>query len=75
MRDAAINRPMPLEELEASQPLYCKMLRILIREGKNPEPIQRSICWDRLRSLHRISPSRHGDPNQLDVNLKHEICT
>jgi hypothetical protein len=61
--------------LEASYPMYCKAMRILIRDGKTLEQIQRSVCWDRLRSLHNCLPRDYREPEQLYFNLKREIGT
>jgi hypothetical protein len=74
MSQAVLTTSIPIDELEASKPMYLEMLRILVREGKSPEQIQRSICWDRLKNMHRMSPAQHPDPNQLYLTFKREIC-
>lgn len=74
MSQAASTRPLSIGALEASYPLYCKAMRILIRDGKSLEQIQRSLCWDRLRSLHHCLPKSYREPAQLYFHLKREIC-
>lgn len=64
---------LTIGRLEGSYPLYCKALRILIREGKSLEEIQRSVCWDRLAILHRCLPGQYRDPTRLYQLLKLEV--
>ena len=73
MSQAASVKPLSIGSLEASYPMYCKAMRILIREGKSLAQIQRSVCWDRLRSLHHCLPKSYREPEQLYFNLKREI--
>ncbi|MFM7236174.1 MAG: DUF3136 domain-containing protein, partial [Cyanobium sp.] len=35
---------LTIGELQAGYPLYCKAMRILIREEKSMEQIKRSVC-------------------------------
>lgn len=65
---------LTIGELEASFPLYCKALRILIREGRSLEQVQRSVCWNRLTSLHQCYPRQYRDPNHLYFHLKRELA-
>jgi len=74
MSQAASAKPLSIGTLEASYPLYCKAMRILIRDGKSLEQIQRSLCWDRLRSLHHCLPRSYRDPELMYLHLKREIC-
>jgi hypothetical protein len=74
MSQAVPVKPLSIVALEASYPLYCKALRILIRDGKTLEQIQRSFCWDRLRSLHHCLPRSYRDPELMYLHLKREIC-
>ncbi|QVL51817.1 MAG: DUF3136 domain-containing protein [Cyanobium sp. M30B3] len=70
----AVSAPaLTIGQLEASFPLYCKALRILIRERKSLQQIQRSVCWDRLSCLHHCLPREYKDPQQLYHLLKREI--
>jgi hypothetical protein len=64
---------LTIGELEASYPLYCKALRIQIREEQTIQRIQRSVCWHRLEKLHHCLPRQYKDPNQLYLHLKREI--
>lgn len=64
---------LTIGELEASYPLYCKALRILIREGSTLEQIQKSVCWHRLLSLHRCLPRQYKDPQHLYFHLKRDL--
>ena len=73
MSQATFTTALTIGELEASFPLYCKALRILIREEKTIEQIQRSVCWHRLASLHRSLPRQYKDPNHLYFHLKREL--
>ena len=73
MSQATFTSALTIGELEASYPLYCKALRILIREEKTLQQIQRSVCWNRLETLHRCLPRRYKDPNHLYFHLKREI--
>ena len=74
MSQATFTTTLTIGELEASFPLYCKALRILIREGKSLDQIQRSVGWHRLTSLHHCLPRQYKDPNHLYFHLKREIC-
>jgi hypothetical protein len=73
MSQATFTAALTIGELEASYPLYCKALRILIREEKTIKQIQRSVCWYRLEKLHHCLPRQYKDPNQLYLLLKREI--
>jgi hypothetical protein len=73
MSQATFSISLTIGKLEASYPLYCKALRILIREDKNIQEIQRSVCWHRLEKLHHCLPRQYKDPNQLYLHLKREI--
>ena len=72
MSQASFTTALTIGELEASYPLYCKALRILIREEKTIEQIQRSVCWHRLETLHQCLPRQYKDPNHLYLHLKRE---
>ena len=39
---------LTIGELEANYPLYCKAMRLLIREGKTIAKVRRTVCWQRL---------------------------
>jgi hypothetical protein len=61
---------LTIGELEANYSLYCKALRILIKEGKTVAAIQRTVAWSRLEQLHTCLPSRYKSPDYLCVVLK-----
>lgn len=63
---------LTIGQLEASYPLYCQALRILIREGKTMEQTQRSVCWHRLAALHHSLPRQYSHPGHLYYHLKRE---
>ena len=46
----------------AKYPLYCKALKLLIKQGKQAEP---TLCWDRLR----VARSLPGNTNLLILML------
>lgn len=73
MSQVTFTSTLTIGELEASFHLYCKALRILIREGKTLEQIQRSVCWHRLTTLHRCLPRQYKDPGHLYFQLKRSV--
>jgi hypothetical protein len=73
MGQATFTTSLTVAELEASYSLYCKALRILIREGNSIEKIQRSVCWHRLTALHRSLPKQYKDPEHLYFLFKRDI--
>lgn len=73
MGQATFTTQLTIGELEASYPLYCKAMRILVREGKSLEQIKRSVCWHRLISLHQCLPRQYKDPNHLYLHLKRQL--
>ena len=60
-------------ELEASYPVYCKALRILIRDGVSHTKASRTVAWSRLESLHRSLPRQYRHPEQLFFLLSREL--
>ncbi len=62
-----------IAELEANYSMYCKALRMLIREGKNLVKIQRTVCWGRLQSLYQCYPSRYKSPDHLYFLIRREV--
>ena len=54
-----------IDELEAKYPLYCKALKLLVKDSRGVEEIKRSLCWDRLALLHRSLPGRYKSPEHL----------
>jgi len=74
MTTAASPAALTIGAMEASYPVYCKAMRIMIREGKSIEKIQRSICWNRLLSLHHSLPRDYKNPQHLYFQLKRDLC-
>lgn len=60
-------------ELEASYPLYCKALRILIRDGVSLSKASRTVCWSRLETLHQSLPRQYRHPEQLFFLLSRDL--
>jgi hypothetical protein len=73
MDHAASVSALTIGQLEANFPLYCKALRILIRQQKSFQQIKRTVCWDRLSCLHHCLPRQYKDPHQLYYLLTREI--
>ena len=70
------DQPTPaltIGELEANYSLYCKALRLLIREGKSLAKVRRTVCWERLQTLHACLPSRYREPAYLYAILSREL--
>jgi len=63
---------LTIGELEANYSLYCKALRLLIREGKSITKIRRTVCWQRLEILHNCLPGHYRDPDYLCTLLQRE---
>jgi hypothetical protein len=60
-------------ELEANYSLYCKAMRLLLREGKSMNKIRRTVCWQRLETLHNCLPGQYRDPDYLCTLLAREL--
>lgn len=70
---ATIPSPAPtIGELEAKYPLYCKAMRMLLREGRSVEEIRRTVAWSRLEQLHLCLPGRYKSPDYLVVVLRRD---
>ena len=37
-----------IDELEAKYPLYCKALKLLVKDDRGVEEDQALLCWDRF---------------------------
>jgi hypothetical protein len=68
MADAALS----VAELEAQYPLYCKAMRILVRDGVTISKARRTVCWQRLELLHRSLPRQYREPEQLYLHLSRD---
>jgi hypothetical protein len=64
---------LTIGELEANYPTYCKAMRLLIREGKSLPKVRRTVCWQRLETLHHCMPSRYREPGYLFALLSREV--
>jgi hypothetical protein len=64
---------LTIGELEAQYPTYCKALRLLILEGKTLAKVRRTVCWERLETLHNCLPSRYREPGYLFALLSREL--
>ena len=51
-----------LGQLEADYPMYCKALRMLVKEGVSLTKIKRTLCWSRLEMLYVALPRQYRDP-------------
>jgi hypothetical protein len=63
---------LTIGELEANYSLYCKAMRLLIREGKSLNKVRRTVCWERLQTLHNCLPGQYRDPGYLYTLLNRE---
>ena len=62
-------------ELEAQYPLYCKAMRILVRDGVTINKARRTVCWQKLEILHTCLPRQYREPEQLYLHLKRDQLT
>jgi hypothetical protein len=62
-----------IAELEANYSLYCKALRMLVREGNSLTKIQRTVCWGRLESLYQCYPGRYKSPDHLYFSIRRDV--
>ena len=61
---------LSIGELEAKYPLYCKALKMLIKQGKTSAELERTLCWDRLRLLHRSLPRQYKSSERLMLMIQ-----
>lgn len=59
-------------ELEAQYPIYCKAMRILVRDGVSINKARRTVCWQKLEILHHCLPRHYREPEQLYLHLKRD---
>jgi len=62
-------------ELEAQYPLYCKAMRILVRDGVTINKARRTVCWEKLEILSNCLPRQYRDPEQLYLHLQRDQLT
>lgn len=72
---ATFTSSLSIGELIANYSLYCKALRILVREGTTLEKVRRTVCWNRLQILHQSLPRDYRDPEHLFFLLRRELQT
>ena len=66
---------LSLGELEAQYPLYCKAMRILVRDGVTINKARRTVCWQKLEILHNCLPRQYREPEQLYLHLQRDQLT
>ncbi len=66
------DRGLRVGELEAQYPLYCKAMRILVRDGVSRAKTRRTVSWQKLECLHRSLPRHYREPEQLDLHLQRD---
>jgi hypothetical protein len=64
---------LTIGELEAKYPLYCRAMRLLLREGNTQKMIERTVCWDRLATLHHSLPKSYKSPEYLFWLFRREV--
>jgi hypothetical protein len=65
MQSPTFTTTLTIGELESSYPMYCKALRILIRDGVSEHQARRTVCWQRLTTLHHCLPRQYRSPEEL----------
>ncbi|MEY4430570.1 MAG: hypothetical protein RLZZ533_506 [Cyanobacteriota bacterium] len=73
MTTPTFTEPLSIGELEASYPLYCKALRILVRDGVSLSKASRTVAWSRLSTLHHCMPRQYRHPEQLFFLLNRDV--
>ncbi|NQW38087.1 MAG: DUF3136 domain-containing protein [Cyanobacteria bacterium] len=66
---------LSLGELEAQYPLYCKAMRILVRDGVTINKARRTVCWQKLEILHHCLSCQYREPEQLYLHLQRDQLT
>jgi hypothetical protein len=74
MTQTTFTTALTLDELAANHEIYCKALRILIREDTPIDRMQRSVCWRRLDTLHRSLPHRYCSPQRLVLQIQRSLA-
>ena len=69
----SVKPAITIHELEAKYPLYCKALRMLLIEGRSIDQMQRTLCWQRLSTLHHSLPRNYKSPDHLIVLYGRQI--
>ena len=64
---------LTIGELESVYPLYCKALRLLLKQGKTTKDIERTVCWGHLETLNRCLPTRYKAPSYLLALIRRDL--
>ena len=64
---------LTIGELEASFPVSSKALRLLVRDGVSENKARRTVCWNRLETLHGCLPRQYRDPHIMYVLFKRDL--
>jgi hypothetical protein len=48
-------------------------MRLLLREGNTQKMIERTVCWDRLATLHHSLPKSYKSPEYLFWLFRREV--
>ena len=48
-------------------------MRLLLKEGRSAEEIQRTVAWSRLQQLHLCLPNRYKEPGYLLAVLRRDL--
>lgn len=65
-------KALSVGELEAQYPLYCKAMRILVRDGVSITKARLTVCWQKLEILHHCLPRQYREPEQLYLHLQRD---
>ena len=65
--------PLTIGALEVSYPVYCKALRLLVRDGVSETKARRAVCWSLLETLDGCLPRHYRDPQHMDALLKRDL--
>ena len=68
-----IHRTVNIGALEVSDPVYCKALRLLVRDGVSETKARRAVCWSLLETLDGCLPRHYRDPQHMDALLKRDL--
>lgn len=56
MAAASCTSSLTIGELDASFPMYCKALRLLVRDGVSKCKARHTFRWNQLETLHGCLP-------------------
>ncbi|MFM7268750.1 MAG: DUF3136 domain-containing protein [Cyanobium sp.] len=73
MTSGKLSPAITIGELEAKYSLYCKALRMLIREGRTLNQLRRTVAWERLQTQHDCLPHRYRETTYLHTLLLRDL--